>query len=143
MNDLITMSPGRILLLKFRYTIFELFKHGLAFVKCPLSCSEIFLTLSIGCFTSCEFLFACCELSRSCCIVSFALCEFSLAISESLLTFCNLIKSIEICLLVVLELIESVLQLVHVSCGLFACFFPIIFAVKNVIQIYCTAVESE
>ena len=38
--------------------------------------------------------------------------EDSLAISESLLTFCNLIKSIEICLLVVLELIESVFQLI-------------------------------
>ena len=65
------------------------------------------------------------------------------AVCECFFTIGYLIFTVKVCLLIFLELVKSILQLVHVCCGFLTCLLPIVFASKNVIQVNGTAVKAE
>ena len=125
-----------MLILKFFNSILELLQQSLCSIKSALTFCKLFFAVSDSC--SC-----CCELARSCCIICLALCKCRFAFSELYFRISELILTIEVSLLVLLELVESVLKLVHVSCGLFTCLFPVVLASEKIVYGYSTAVKSE
>ena len=146
---------------KILLTLCDLLFRCCEFCRC---CLVIFLALIILLITICKFVFTGCEIllalrdlcscicefGRCCCVVSFALSEFCLAVGislfavcESLFTVCDLVLAVKICLFIFFELIKTIFQLVHISCGLLTFLFPIVLARKNIIKIHSSAIETK